>query len=859
MALQYVTSDGTLIVPGAYVKLDVSPQNAGLGTTGVLMLVGEADSGPSYVDEGAALYLNAFGPDQKDAIVSKYLSGPIVDAYCIAATASADPQIQGAFSRCVVVKTNQGLKASSSLLALAKADGTFAGGTAGLAYGTLAAKIAGAPGNMIVRSVTSKVDEVLPTTGAFILASPWQSTSVSVRVNGGAATTPATFTAGETPAAMVAAINAMTTANHYLATGGVTRGTIFNTTSVVFTADGGMAAHITGTFVNLPQVNDIVVLAASGAFAAANEGTYWCSASTTGRIDLVKLYDGNGATLLAPTTETVTCPPSDCIAYTPVTITVSAGNPIAGLGKSLEIANTSTGSFSSLCFVAPAAGSAVGSLPTAATFVSTTTAPCLVASSAEYVAQLNLVRQADNTNQQISFGGDVILTMGYTGTTAQAVISGTTMTLTLVGGTSASLSPISVDLTKYKTVADLCQYLNTLGGFNAKPALANRGSIASVNLDDGTYNFATDKGVGPYSSTTDLGVRPGRIKADGYAAAFNIVNNSTLVDVVPPGVATKLDGLPVAATNAFLTGGSKGATTQANIQGAVDALQHVRGNFVVPLFSSDATVDIAAGTTDASSTYTIDAINAACKSHCLQMSTMKRSRPRQAFLSKDSTFANGVEAASNTSQPRCSFFFQKIIKTDASGNLTTFKPWAKAVVAAGMQAAGGYRDLTGKYIDISGVVDPVGYNNQNMSNEETALLAGLMPIVHEEDGGYTWVSDQTTYTADANFFFNSTQAVYAGDVVAMTAKKRMERAFKGQSLADVSAATGKVVLKSILDELKNAKWLAPSNDAPAGYKEPVVNIRNGNAMVCSAEIKVSTGIKFIPISFLVTPITDSTQ
>lgn len=848
MAFQYVTSSGTLIIPGAYTELNVSPQNAGLGTTGVLMLVGESDSGPSYVDEGSDLYKNSFGPDQKDAIVAKYQSGPIVDAYCLATAASADPQIQGAFSRIIVAKTNQGVKATTPLLALGKANGTAAGGTAGSAYGTLSAVIAGASGNLIVSSVTAETAETGPTTGAFILASPAATTTVNFRVNGGAAAT-ASLASGDSPAAMVSTINGL--AAGVTASGGVSRGTVFNTTTAVFTADSGMSAHITGTFVNSPHAGDIIVIKAGGAFATVNEGTYWCSSVGTGTFSVYKLYDGNGTSPMpAPVDDlTVTAAPADLVAYSPVTIALtSSGTPIAGLGKSLEIANTSTGTFSSLCFVAPASTAPVGSVPAAATFVSVTGTSYVITASSEYQAKLNLTRQVDNTNQQITFGGRAVLTMGYVGTTAQAVISGTTMTLTLVGGASSAISPVTINLSNYSTVADLCQYLNTLAGFTAAPALANIGYVASINLDDGTYNFATDKGANTC-----------RIKADGYFAALNITNNSTLVSIVPPGVATKLDGLPALSSNAFLTGGSKGGTAQADIQGAVDALQNVRGNFLVPLFSQDSTADIAANLTDPTSSYQIAGINALCKSHCLQMSTLKKAKPRQAFLSTADTFANDTNASSNISQPRCTFIMQQPISTNSSGNLTVFAPWGGAVLAASMQAAAGYRDLTGKFINISGIVDPSGYNNQNDSNTETALLAGIMPIVQEEDGGFTWVSDQTTYTADANFFFNSTQAVYAGDVVSMTAKKRMQRAFKGQSLADVSAATGKTVLKSILDDLKDAKWLAPSSDAPKGYKEPVVNIRNGNTMVCSVEIKVSTGIKFIPISFLVTPITDSSS
>lgn len=833
MAFSYISDDGELIVPGAYSKIQVAPNTSGLASSGIIMLVGESESGPSYADEGTDLYKNLFGPDQKADVITKYGSGPLVDAYQALTAASADSQITGQVNRVLFAKTNTSAKATSTLTAL---DSTT--------YGILTASAGGAPGNLILRTVTAKPSEVIPTTGSFILATPSLTTTVNFRVNGGAVVGPASLAAADSPTTMVATINAL---SGVAATGGASRGTIANTVSVVLTHDSGYAAHLTGTFTNMPVKNDILIIPTGSAFATANEGTYWVSSVSTGRIDIYKLIDAAAATQTAPTTETVTAAPADIVAYSPVVISLEAGNPSIGLGKSLEIAETSTGSFSTLCFQYPDANQPVGSVPTAASFVSTTASPYVITSSAEYGATISLVRQTDATNQAIDIESSVILTLGYKGTTASAVISGTTMTLTLAGGGSSGLSPLTVNLKSYRTVADLCQYLNTLTDFSAAPALASKGSIYSVNLDDGTYTFATDKGA-----------KTGRIKADGYLTAQAITNQSNLVTLTPNGTATKLPGMPAAVAGAFLSGGTKGATTNATIQGALDALKTCRGNFLVPLFSTNAADDIANDATDAASTYDITSINAACKSHVLSVSTLKQSRYRQAFLSYWDTFDNCMNASSNTSHPRCTMVFQKVITTNASGVITTFKPWMTAVLAAAMKAAGNYRDITGKFINISGIVDPTSYSNQNITSEEKALKAGLLPIIHEEDGGYTWVSDQTTYTVDGNFFFNSTTAVYNGDIVALTAQKRMGLAFKGQSLADAGAESGKTVLKAILDDLRAAKWIAPSQDAPKGYKEPVVKILNGNVMACSCEIKISTGIKFIPISFLVTPITDST-
>lgn len=847
MAFSYVTSSGVLIVPGAYAEYKVAPANSGLSTTGTVLLVGEADAGPSYAEEGNELYLNVFGPDQIADVKAKYLSGQLVDAYAMCVAASADPNISGSVNRILFAKTNTSAKAVSAITALGKTDGTFAGTAAGGAYGTLKAKSGGAKGNLISRSIAENVEEVLPSTGSFVLCAAPVDTNLNVRVNGAAVAT-ASFKQYDSPTTMVSAINDLSGVS---CTGAVSRGdSLTGTVSVTITQDTGVACHVTTeAFTNLPQVGDICVIPNGSAFDTANEGTYSVTASVAGRVDLYKVRNAaNNSAVTNPSTETVSAAATDLLFYSPVVITLEAGEPLAGLGKSLELADTSTGTFSTLCFVTATADEILaGSDPaTQATFVSVTDTPYVITSSSEYQAAVNLVRQSDSTNQTLTIGGDVILTIGYTGTTAQAVISGTTMTITLTGGDGSALSPLTVDLSAYETVNDLASYLSTLSGFTASASSTSKGVIAPINLDDGTYNFATEKGA-----------KTGRIKADGFYFAQAITYDSTLVDIYPPGVATKLDGLPAPASVAFMAGGSRGATAQADIQGALDALQDCNGNFVVPLFSNNSATDISDGVTAATSSYTIDAINAATRSHCLQMSTLKRGKPRQALMSFWGTFTQAKNAASNMASPRCFMPFQKIKETDANGNLKTFKPWAAAVKAAGMQAAGGYKDITGKFINISGIVDPTGYNNQSLSNKEDALKAGLCPIVHEEDGGYTWVSDQTTYTADSNFLYNSLQAVYAADTVSAGTQKRMGRIFKGTSLADINAAVGVSIFASVLDDFKDLKWLAPSDDAPKGYRNLTVKVVNGNAMPCTGEIKVSTGIKFIPISFLVTPIQQS--
>jgi hypothetical protein len=830
MALQYTTESGqTLIVPGAYAETQVKSTPSTVAANGIILAVGEADSGPSYSEE-TDITQNAFGPDQKAEVLAKYGSGPLVDAFVGAVAASNDNNIKNSFSRFVPVKTNTSVKAASTISAIG--GGTFA---------NIVAKSAGKPGNLITRKITAEQNESVPTTGPVILVSPQVTTTMDARVNGGAAVTTASLASGDTPTALKTKIDDLAGVT---ASGGVARTVIDTTRNVTVGNVSGYACTFTSTtnWAANPSVGDVLYIPSGSQFASANEGSYVVQAVTNTIITALKIIDatGTGVTRTAPTGETVAATAAaDFECYNPVTISVTAGAVVPGLGKSLELANTSSGVFANLVWAYNTTTQTVSK----ASVVSVSGSPVLLTSANEYKVNFNSVRQRDSISEEIVVGGSPVFSIGYTGTTASAVIASGVMTVTLTGGSSVGLSPITVTLADFPTIADLSQYFNSLPGFTAGATLATYNSVSPLRLDAGTYTFATT-----------WGVKTGRIKTDGANFMEAVNGTSILVNVVPTGTNTTLVGLPDVVSLGFLSGGARGATTNADISAALETLQAVKGNFVVPLFSNDATVDVAAGTTDAGSTYDIASINSAVRAHCLQMSQLKRRRRRLGMLSMRSTFTNSKNSASNIASERCVMVFQDIRDNNSIGSLTTFKPWMTAIKAAAMQAGGFYKDITHKYIACSGVTVPGGGFNYNLnSNLEDALKAGLLPVIFD-GSGYKWVSDQTTYSVDDNFVFNSLQAMYAADLVAATAEERMERAFVGQSLADVSAETAKTVFGAIMDDMRGLKLIAPSDDAKRGFKNLTIRIVNGNAMVVSVEIKLATSIKFVPILFMISAI-----
>ena len=201
MAQSYVTDAGTLIIPGAYSSIKVETSTSGLATTGVLMLVGEADAGPRF-DLEESLQDNSFGPDQLAQVVAKYRSGHLVDAFRAASAPANDPNIAGSPNRIILVKTNSSAKAKASM---AKWDNST--------YMELADKGYGKLGNLIYFDVTAATSEVVPTTGLTTWIPPNASVELTLRVNGGAALGAGgkvTLGAGALPSAVVTALGALT-------------------------------------------------------------------------------------------------------------------------------------------------------------------------------------------------------------------------------------------------------------------------------------------------------------------------------------------------------------------------------------------------------------------------------------------------------------------------------------------------------------------------------------------------------------------------------------------------------------------------------------------------------------------------
>jgi len=540
----------------------------------------------------------------------------------------------------------------------------------------------------------------------------------------------------------------------------------------------------------------------------------------------------------------------------------------------------------------------------AVSFLSTLATPVILASAAENDITMKVTRLSDNTNATLTPNNLVALSVGYNGTTATLTTGFASngqpvLTTSVAGGLGANLN-INLVTSQLTTIQALVNFINSQTGYTASVGSTLAGQLPSFALNtlNNTYQWTLD--VGTFGICSSNGGQPGRIKDDAYAF-FNAVNSGTSAIILTQSAVTNaatsnaaivgqpLAGLPDPTINNSLglvngapvqmpfyigsgvggIAGATGGTSNANVTNALAACQNLTANFVVPLFSQNAgststeVGDIALGLTDPSSTYTISAINAATLNHVVFMSTILQKGNRQAFCSNRDTFVNDLAASSSLANYRVSLAFQDYKVVDQNGNITQFQPWMGSVLAASMQAAGFYRSIMRKQINTNGVLQntPTGFtspdfNAVNKSQLTQALLGGLLVAQPATTGGWQWVSDQTTYAVDNNFVYNSIQAVYAADLIALTIQQRMETLFTGQSLADVSAASALTALQSIMADLKRLKLIAASQGNPSGYNSPSIQIQ-GYVMQVSVNAFLANALAFIPITVNISQVTQS--
>lgn len=477
------------------------------------------------------------------------------------------------------------------------------------------------------------------------------------------------------------------------------------------------------------------------------------------------------------------------------------------------------------------------------------TAGISVAAS-EPMATLTVRNPVTTLEESATVGGEVMVSFGRdaTGgaTAATVAISATAITLAQTSATPASYVLQKADFPNIQAVVD---YVNTLPGWSAAAAsiLAGQMQVSILDQVAATGAFAVSAAS-----------RPARIKHDADQV-INFMALSSQVEMIPLVGQTdvKRVGLPdeQGVPNAlYLSGGSKGATTSADIVTALSKFEKFRVNSVVPLFSRDASEDAADQLTDPASSYTIAGIHQAVKTHLSLMSTTKKKSERQGYLSFKGSYADAKVQIATMAAARIQMVIQDVRQADSEGNIKWFQPWAGAALLAG--ARGGSpigNPMTFKYFNMSGIrqtAQPMSTPEQDIQVDfdpdtmyDDAIANALTFWEAPQTGGFRLVVDNTTYNKDGNWVYNRGNVLYAADVLAYDFRNQLENIYVGLKNT-VSAAEIKSTCEAILATYLAQGITVSTSDAKNGFKQLVVQI-NGNTVNVSVVVKLVEGIDFV--------------
>ena len=470
----------------------------------------------------------------------------------------------------------------------------------------------------------------------------------------------------------------------------------------------------------------------------------------------------------------------------------------------------------------------------------------LTKSTIESIAMIKLNQKRDLIIETDNVGGDVILMAGCSKvglTSASISVSEDNVELKEDGVAVATYSKSA-----YNTIGLMIEDMGLVDGWNVKISSILYNNLGIEVLDRIEVNALSESGEYPAMIKKD---------ASDVKAFFSASQLCNIKDAI-------YFGLPSERTETLLAGGALGATSGADIVEALNKFEGIRMNFVLPLFSRDAIEDVSDTLTDASSSYTIDAIHQAVKTHLSITATTKAKSERQAVLSYKASWEDCKLKSADLSDYRIQLTVQDTRNIDSIGNIRWFQPWALACYVTGSRGGSPVgTPLTFKYMNCSGV----RHTAQPMSTDEESILTDFDPRIQYEDaiksgitflenpqsGGYRIVVDNTTYNKDGNWVRNRANVQYAADVLAYDFRNQVENIYVGVKNT-ISAGEVRSVCQSILGTYLAQGITVSSDDAANGFKDLSVQL-DGNVIRISFTAKLVEGIDFVLTDITVSRVT----
>lgn len=292
----------------------------------------------------------------------------------------------------------------------------------------------------------------------------------------------------------------------------------------------------------------------------------------------------------------------------------------------------------------------------------------------------------------------------------------------------------------------------------------------------------------------------------------------------------------------YLTGGTRGISTNASFSSGFDALLLERHNHIVPLIDQDL-INEGNG-----STATWSSVSGQLLEH-VSAARLNAKNECGGYIGLKGTKSQIKSALLSLNDADVQLTSQRLERLNASSEMTILPYWSSAVSAAGMRAGAESvgEPLTYKFVKTSSISQDSSWSPSRASDVNELVGAGLL-FIEKADQGFRWVRDMTTWVKNDNIAFMEGSTRDVVRYIAYDFRKTLEDQFTGLRGTPTTLSDIRNFCSTKLNLYRDSSIITPSYDTegiyvPNGWRKLRV-FANGNTVTVRVEIYPVIGISF---------------
>ncbi len=426
------------------------------------------------------------------------------------------------------------------------------------------------------------------------------------------------------------------------------------------------------------------------------------------------------------------------------------------------------------------------------------------------------------------------------GTAATLTINGTQLSTVCSGAPGDNLN---LTLSTYPLLSDVLAAIQQNPAYAVTALSGNPYTLPAASMD---WQSAVAIKTTPVPVTTKLARVIAWINTNSQLVTFARSGTST---GLPPDDTTVAIGAGSVPSALSYSGGARGISANSNWQAALDSLNAVRVNQLVPLISSDLTNQ------GLGSTATFASVAAATDAHVAFTSSTAGKNECQAYLGMAGTKTQLLAQAAVLQSLHTLLTGQKVTRPNAAGTITLYDEWSLAcMLAAGRAGSIQGEPLVYKTLRCNAVGQDASWNPSNDGAD--MILGGVTFAFSSPNQGYRFDRCITTYTKADNDAYVEESIVTGWKALAYDLRTQLETIFTGTRGTPLTVRSIYDAAANLLEKYRQQGQIVDSvasdGSVQPGYRDLSVTLNGGT---CNLNVTVSpvSGVNFLLQSIFITP------